>query len=181
MGAAGQPRHRAGSQECCPQTLSSGPPECRPAGPQPHLQLLTDVLATHPQWVPGQLAAPVLQREPTQHGRSGLPEKAPEALRALQSCPPCLSGWVLLDRLHAGWPSRCCHPPGALISHDKLLLQINPERELGNMSYKLGQVSVSGGFPSLEQPGHVPLLSSLVLVCPEFGPLDASRKITCIF
>ncbi|KAK7806163.1 hypothetical protein U0070_021109 [Myodes glareolus] len=30
----------------------------------------------------------------------------------------------------------------ALISHDKLLLQINSERELGNMSYKLGQVSI---------------------------------------
>ncbi|KAK2115307.1 hypothetical protein P7K49_005933 [Saguinus oedipus] len=28
---------------------------------------------------------------------------------------------------------------GALISHEKLLLQINPERELGSMSYKLGQ------------------------------------------
>ena len=32
-------------------------------------------------------------------------------------------------------------PAGALISHDKLLLQLNPERELGDMSYKLGQVS----------------------------------------
>lgn len=30
---------------------------------------------------------------------------------------------------------------GALIDHNKLLLQINPERELGDMSYKLGQVS----------------------------------------
>lgn len=29
---------------------------------------------------------------------------------------------------------------GALISHEKLLLQINTEREIGNMSYKLGQV-----------------------------------------
>lgn len=32
-------------------------------------------------------------------------------------------------------------PTGALINHDELLLQINPERELGDMSYKLGQVS----------------------------------------
>ena len=32
-------------------------------------------------------------------------------------------------------------PAGALISHDQLLLQLNPERELGDMSYKLGQVS----------------------------------------
>ncbi|XP_063780391.1 huntingtin isoform X3 [Pseudophryne corroboree] len=31
---------------------------------------------------------------------------------------------------------------GALISHEKLLLQINTEREIGNMSYKLGQVSI---------------------------------------
>ncbi|XP_053560168.1 huntingtin [Bombina bombina] len=31
---------------------------------------------------------------------------------------------------------------GALISHEKLLLQINTEREIGSMSYKLGQVSI---------------------------------------
>ncbi|XP_063313793.1 huntingtin [Pelobates fuscus] len=31
---------------------------------------------------------------------------------------------------------------GALISHEKLLLQINTEREIGNMHYKLGQVSI---------------------------------------
>ncbi|XP_068132416.1 huntingtin isoform X2 [Hyperolius riggenbachi] len=31
---------------------------------------------------------------------------------------------------------------GALVSHEKLLLQINTEREIGNMSYKLGQVSI---------------------------------------
>uniref|UniRef100_A0A8C6R2D9 Huntingtin n=1 Tax=Nannospalax galili TaxID=1026970 RepID=A0A8C6R2D9_NANGA len=39
-------------------------------------------------------------------------------------------------------PSLLPATTGALISHDKLLLQINPERELGNMSYKLGQVSI---------------------------------------
>ncbi|XP_006893721.1 PREDICTED: huntingtin [Elephantulus edwardii] len=39
-------------------------------------------------------------------------------------------------------PSLAPATTGALISHDKLLLQINPERELGNMSYKLGQVSI---------------------------------------
>uniref|UniRef100_A0A8C3ACA3 Huntingtin n=1 Tax=Cyclopterus lumpus TaxID=8103 RepID=A0A8C3ACA3_CYCLU len=33
-------------------------------------------------------------------------------------------------------------PAGTLISHEKLLLQINTERELGNMDYKLGQVSI---------------------------------------
>lgn len=31
---------------------------------------------------------------------------------------------------------------GTLISHEKLLLQMNTERELGNMDYKLGQVSI---------------------------------------
>lgn len=31
---------------------------------------------------------------------------------------------------------------GTLISHEKLLLQINTEREMGNMDYKLGQVSM---------------------------------------
>ncbi|XP_069797989.1 huntingtin isoform X3 [Narcine bancroftii] len=31
---------------------------------------------------------------------------------------------------------------GVLISHEKLLLQINTEREMGNMDYKLGQVSI---------------------------------------
>lgn len=30
-----------------------------------------------------------------------------------------------------------------LISHEKLLLQINTEREMGNMDYKLGQVQAS--------------------------------------
>lgn len=31
---------------------------------------------------------------------------------------------------------------GTLISHEKLLLQINTEREMGNMDYKLGQVNM---------------------------------------
>ncbi|XP_040822385.1 huntingtin [Ochotona curzoniae] len=39
-------------------------------------------------------------------------------------------------------PSLSPATTGALISHDKLLLQTNPERELGNTSYKLGQVSI---------------------------------------
>lgn len=33
-----------------------------------------------------------------------------------------------------------CVSAGTLISHEKLLLQINTEREMGNMDYKLGQV-----------------------------------------
>lgn len=33
-----------------------------------------------------------------------------------------------------------CFITGALISHEKLLLQINTEREIGDMDYKLGQV-----------------------------------------
>lgn len=36
--------------------------------------------------------------------------------------------------------SFCLFLSGALISHEKLLLQINTEREIGNMGYKLGQV-----------------------------------------
>uniref|UniRef100_A0A8C6Y6F0 Huntingtin n=1 Tax=Naja naja TaxID=35670 RepID=A0A8C6Y6F0_NAJNA len=39
-------------------------------------------------------------------------------------------------------PSLTPSTTGALISHEKLLLQINTEREMGNMRYKLGQVSI---------------------------------------
>uniref|UniRef100_A0A3Q3IE51 Huntingtin n=1 Tax=Monopterus albus TaxID=43700 RepID=A0A3Q3IE51_MONAL len=39
-------------------------------------------------------------------------------------------------------PSLSAASPGTLISHEKLLLQINTEREMGNMDYKLGQVSI---------------------------------------
>uniref|UniRef100_A0A4W3JTK9 Huntingtin n=1 Tax=Callorhinchus milii TaxID=7868 RepID=A0A4W3JTK9_CALMI len=39
-------------------------------------------------------------------------------------------------------PSLSASTTGALISHEKLLLQINTEREMGNMNYKLGQVSI---------------------------------------
>ncbi|KAI1887694.1 hypothetical protein AGOR_G00192950 [Albula goreensis] len=39
-------------------------------------------------------------------------------------------------------PSLCSSSAGTLISHEKLLLQINTEREMGNMDYKLGQVSI---------------------------------------
>ncbi|XP_036790021.1 huntingtin isoform X10 [Oncorhynchus mykiss] len=39
-------------------------------------------------------------------------------------------------------PSLSAVSPGTLISHEKLLLQINTEREMGNMDYKLGQVSI---------------------------------------
>ncbi|XP_040093581.1 huntingtin [Oryx dammah] len=47
--------------------------------------------------------------------------------------------------LYQAWdpvPSLAPATTGALISHDKLLLQLNPERELGDTSYKLGQVSI---------------------------------------
>ncbi|MFT7807444.1 huntingtin isoform X1 [Arapaima gigas] len=37
-------------------------------------------------------------------------------------------------------PSLSSSSTGTLISHEKLLLQINTEREIGNMDYKLGQV-----------------------------------------
>uniref|UniRef100_A0AAY4AQL9 Huntingtin n=1 Tax=Denticeps clupeoides TaxID=299321 RepID=A0AAY4AQL9_9TELE len=39
-------------------------------------------------------------------------------------------------------PSLTSSSTGTLISHEKLLLQINTEREMGNMDYKLGQVSI---------------------------------------
>ncbi|XP_062376493.1 huntingtin isoform X2 [Sardina pilchardus] len=39
-------------------------------------------------------------------------------------------------------PSLSSSSAGTLISHEKLLLQINTEREMGNMEYKLGQVSI---------------------------------------
>ncbi|XP_026856221.2 huntingtin isoform X2 [Electrophorus electricus] len=39
-------------------------------------------------------------------------------------------------------PSLSSSSSGTLISHEKLLLQINTEREMGNMDYKLGQVSI---------------------------------------
>uniref|UniRef100_A0A8C9TDV1 Huntingtin n=1 Tax=Scleropages formosus TaxID=113540 RepID=A0A8C9TDV1_SCLFO len=39
-------------------------------------------------------------------------------------------------------PSLSSSSTGTLISHEKLLLQINTEREIGNMEYKLGQVSI---------------------------------------
>nr|XP_055060920.1 huntingtin isoform X1 [Misgurnus anguillicaudatus] len=39
-------------------------------------------------------------------------------------------------------PSLSSSTAGTLISHEKLLLQINTEREMGNMEYKLGQVSI---------------------------------------
>ncbi|XP_057562698.1 huntingtin isoform X4 [Hippopotamus amphibius kiboko] len=52
---------------------------------------------------------------------------------------------VATHHLYQAWdpvPSLSPATTGALISHDKLLLQVNPERELGNTSYKLGQVSI---------------------------------------
>lgn len=52
---------------------------------------------------------------------------------------------IATHHLYQAWdpvPSLSPAATGALIDHDKLLLQINPERELGDMSYKLGQVSI---------------------------------------
>ncbi|XP_066534470.1 huntingtin isoform X2 [Hoplias malabaricus] len=39
-------------------------------------------------------------------------------------------------------PSLSSSSAGTLISHEKLLLKINTEREIGNMDYRLGQVSI---------------------------------------
>ncbi|KAB0404200.1 hypothetical protein E2I00_003902, partial [Balaenoptera physalus] len=49
---------------------------------------------------------------------------------------------IATHHLYQAWdpvPSLSPATTGALISHDKLLLQVNPERELGNTSYNLGQ------------------------------------------
>ncbi|NXA45673.1 HD protein, partial [Nothocercus julius] len=52
---------------------------------------------------------------------------------------------IATHHLYQAWdpvPSLSPATTGALISHDKLLLQINTEREIGDMDYKLGQVSI---------------------------------------
>lgn len=63
-----------------------------------------------------------------------------------QNCPGRQGPTLCLARLGGG--SDVLSPAGALISHDKLLLQTNPERELGSMSYQLGQVSAPRPLPS---------------------------------
>ncbi|KAL7976412.1 hypothetical protein Chor_015476 [Crotalus horridus] len=58
---------------------------------------------------------------------------------------------VACHHLYQVWdpvPSLAPSTTGALISHEKLLLQINTEREMGNMGYKLGQEAPRrGGHP----------------------------------
>ncbi|NXC39112.1 HD protein, partial [Penelope pileata] len=52
---------------------------------------------------------------------------------------------IATHHLYQAWdpvPSLSPITTGALISHEKLLLQINTEREIGDMDYKLGQVSI---------------------------------------
>uniref|UniRef100_A0A8D0TIT0 Huntingtin n=1 Tax=Sus scrofa TaxID=9823 RepID=A0A8D0TIT0_PIG len=52
---------------------------------------------------------------------------------------------VATHHLYQAWdpvPSLSPATTGALISHDRLLLQVNPERELGDTGYQLGQVSI---------------------------------------
>ncbi|XP_072857095.2 huntingtin isoform X2 [Pogona vitticeps] len=52
---------------------------------------------------------------------------------------------IATHHLYQAWdpvPSLSPSATGGLISHEKLLLQINTEREIGNMGYKLGQVSI---------------------------------------
>ncbi|NWV76022.1 HD protein, partial [Dasyornis broadbenti] len=52
---------------------------------------------------------------------------------------------ITTHHLYQAWdpvPSLSPATTGALISHEKLLLQINTEREIGDMDYKLGQVSI---------------------------------------
>uniref|UniRef100_A0A3B4WED9 Huntingtin n=1 Tax=Seriola lalandi dorsalis TaxID=1841481 RepID=A0A3B4WED9_SERLL len=50
--------------------------------------------------------------------------------------------WDPVPSLSAASAAPALTPAGTLISHEKLLLQINTEREIGNMDYKLGQVSI---------------------------------------
>ncbi|NWR68346.1 HD protein, partial [Centropus unirufus] len=52
---------------------------------------------------------------------------------------------IATHHLYQAWdpvPSLSPAATGALISHEKLLLQINTEREIGDMDYDLGQVSI---------------------------------------
>ncbi|XP_054855013.1 huntingtin isoform X2 [Eublepharis macularius] len=52
---------------------------------------------------------------------------------------------IVTHHLYQAWdpvPSLSPSSSGAVISHENLLLQINTEREIGNMGYKLGQVSI---------------------------------------
>ncbi|NXY20418.1 HD protein, partial [Atrichornis clamosus] len=52
---------------------------------------------------------------------------------------------IATHHLYQAWdpvPSLSPATTGVLISHEKLLLQINTEREIGDMDYKLGQVSI---------------------------------------
>ncbi|XP_062991957.1 huntingtin isoform X2 [Elgaria multicarinata webbii] len=52
---------------------------------------------------------------------------------------------IATHHLYQAWdpvPSLSPSATGAVISHENLLLQINTEREMGNMGYKLGQVSI---------------------------------------
>ncbi len=66
-------------------------------------------------------------------------------------CPPCQQPQLVTFNPHSqslSLPTTAAHSnflfnvvsAGTLISHEKLLLQINTEREMGNMDYKLGQV-----------------------------------------
>lgn len=66
-------------------------------------------------------------------------------------CPPCRQPQLVTYNPHSqslSLPTIAAHSnflfnfisAGTLISHEKLLLQINTEREMGNMDYKLGQV-----------------------------------------
>nr|XP_056711144.1 huntingtin [Euleptes europaea] len=52
---------------------------------------------------------------------------------------------IVTHHLYQAWdpvPSLSPSSTGTLINHEKFLLQINTEREIGNMGYKLGQVSI---------------------------------------
>lgn len=67
-------------------------------------------------------------------------EMLPEVVHLL-STAPCSEGFHPWQRVSSYVKKVfCLFVSGALISHEKFLLQINTEREIGNMGYKLGQV-----------------------------------------
>lgn len=73
-------------------------------------------------------------------------------------------GWVT----PVGGADALLSSTGALIKHDELLLQINPERELGDMSYKLGQVS--------DAPARAPPPLASCCPVPRLGPFHTLTR-----
>lgn len=132
---------RQGPWRYCPRDCLLGPHRA-------HWLTSIKLLQLSPQLIPVQSHKLVCFREkviiphgPTGHASVMDYKVTEKTQRPSGPCRQQLGACAWQGGLCAERCSRCCHPSGTLISHDKLLLQINPERELGNMSYKLGQVS----------------------------------------